>query len=365
MNNPPHVIVVDDEPALLELVMAQLAPEGYQVQTFNSGVAALADAAALERCDIVLLDVMMPELDGFSVCERIRKEHPRFLPVLLVTALGETEHKVRGLDAGADDFLTKPTNASELRARVRAHLRSKQLHDELERAHASLRELSTLRDNLISMIVHDLRNPLGSVAMALQMMGTPPNASLIDDTTWELTRGQVEFALDMCEQLLNIRQMEQGQLEVTLTSAPISETMQAALEPLLLAANLRQIEIHQGIIDSEWVTDHRLLKRVVMNLISNAVKYSPGEEAIAITAHIVSGQLVIAVSDHGPGIPPEYHSTIFELFGSAGGGKDVPKIGVGLAFARQAVELLGGSIKVDSRMGEGTKFTISLPPLDT
>jgi two-component system, sensor histidine kinase and response regulator len=362
LNNPPLVVVVDDEQALLELLIAQLTPEGYQVKTYNNGMRLLEDQETLARCDTVLLDVMMPEMDGFAVCKRIREVQQRFLPILLVTALGETEHKVRGLDAGADDFLTKPTNSSELRARLRAHLRAKHLHDQLDQAHSELQALSVMRDNLISMIVHDLRNPLGSVSMALQMMGDPPNASLIDATTWQLTRGQVEFALDMCEQLLNIRQMEHGQLQADVSMAQLDRTVFAALEPLLLSANLRQVEVDLELESLEWKTDHRLLKRVVMNLISNAVKYSLSGEAVKVVVKLEDGRAVIAVTDHGPGIPPEYHATIFELFSTLGLNKDLPKVGVGLAFAKQAITLLGGTLEVQSQAGQGSTFIITLSP---
>jgi two-component system, sensor histidine kinase and response regulator len=363
LNNPPRVIVVDDEPTLRELVVAQLNPTGYELLVYPSAVAALEDLQALETADLILMDVMMPDVDGFTACERIRALTPRFLPILLVTALGETVHKVRGLDAGADDFITKPTNASELRARVRAHLRAKQLHDELEQAHAELTRLSAYRDNLVSMIVHDLRNPLGSVSMALQMMGTPPDVSLIDDITWQLTRNQVEFALDLCEQLLNIRQIERGQMEVTITNTPIHQTIMEAFEPLRLSAELRDLAVDLQLAEFNWNTDHRLLKRVVMNLMSNAVKYSPSGEGIGLRLKHADGLALIEVSDRGPGIPPEYHAKIFELFGTAEGVKGVPKVGIGLAFARQALELLGGRIEVLSRPGEGCTFIVQLPEI--
>lgn len=361
MNNPPLVIVVDDEATLRELVVAQLNPTGYQLRAYPSGAALLKEPETIEAADLILMDVMMPELDGFTVCERIRAEYQKFLPILLVTALGETVHKVRGLDAGADDFLTKPTNASELRARVRAHLRAKQLHDELDEAHRDLANLSALRDNLISMIVHDLRNPLGSVSMALQMMGTPPNAGLIDEITWQLTRSQVTFALDLCEQLLNLRQMEKGQMTVEKTTADLGHTVREALEPLLLTAEIRELDVDIQVESIQCYSDHKLIKRVVMNLISNAVKYSPNGEVVRIQLSRNDSRAYVAVSDKGPGIPLEHHDKAFELFGTLDAGVDVPKVGVGLAFAKQAIQLLGGDITLDSEVGEGTTFRVAIP----
>ncbi len=168
MDKKPIVVCVDDEPSQLEVLEGQLVTEDYDLRMYSSGLELMSDQQVLEDCDIILLDVMMPELDGFETTKRIRQEHPRFLPILLVTALGATEHKVLGLDAGATDFVPKPTVGAELRARVRAHLSAKQMHEKLE-------QLVILKDNLTRMIVHDIRNPLLSISLALESMGDPPD----------------------------------------------------------------------------------------------------------------------------------------------------------------------------------------------
>ena len=188
MNKQPMVICVDDEPGLLAVVEGQLISEEYDLRLYNNGEELLADQLALANCDLLLLDVMMPGIDGYEVIRQIREGSSRYLPIALVTALGSTEHIVKGLDSGATDFITKPTVGAELRARVRVHLRAKQMHDQV-------RQLSKTKDNLTKMIVHDLKNPLSSVAMALDVMGDPPDSSQVWDKLWGTIRSQVKVRL--------------------------------------------------------------------------------------------------------------------------------------------------------------------------
>jgi signal transduction histidine kinase len=362
MNEPPLVVMVDDSVCMLELMAAQLAKEGYQLRSFRSGVELLSDAQTLAACDAILLDIMMPEINGFETCRRVREGQGRFLPILLVTALDEIMYKVEGLDCGADDFITKPTYAAELRARLRAHLRAKRFHDELQAAHQELMRLSELRDNLVSMIVHDLRNPLGSMGLALQMMGDPPDATVIDSTTWALTRQQVDYALELCRQLLEVRKLEDGELELTLTEASIRATVEAALRPLRLLAQERGISMVSDVPNFSWRTDHNLLCRVLMNIADNAVKHSLGGQEVRIEGGTSGGQVMLSVTDSGPGIAEEDQVRIFELFGRTKSASGRRGTGVGLAFCRLAVRALGGSIGLESAPGKGSRFTVSIPP---
>jgi len=229
MDKRPIILCVDNDPELLDVIEGQLTQEDYDLRRYGSGDELLEDLPALAACDLILLDVMMPGMDGFEVIQRIRKAHPRFLPIILITALGETEHKVRGLSTGATDFITKPTVSAELRARVRVHLHNVQLYKELER-------LDAMKDNLMRMIVHDLRNPLTSISLALQAMGTPPDPSILDAETWELTRQQMNYGLELCEQLLDITKLETDTLQVNLQGVSLKQTAEEAVAPLRLLA---------------------------------------------------------------------------------------------------------------------------------
>lgn len=361
MKDPPLVIVVDDEPAILELIQAQLERERYDIRCYPSGVALLADDAILSQADIMLLDVMMPEIDGFEVCRLIRERHPRFVPIILVTALGDTEHKVRGLDTGADDFITKPFVAAELRARVRANLRSKLLHDELEAAREEVEQLSHLKDLLTDMIVHDLRNPLGSLALALQLMGSPPDPERVDSETWDLTRQQIDSALELCQQLLDIRKLQRGELTIRCDEVDLADLVRDAVAPIRLLAQERAINLQLEVPSVTCQADPGLLKRVVTNLVSNAVKFSPNEDAVTVRGDGDESEVRVIVGDHGPGIALKHQEHVFELFATAQLGAEAKGYGIGLAFCKLAVNAMGGSIAVDSAPGQGSRFTVSLP----
>jgi len=361
MNNPPLVVVVDDEPAILELVQAQLDKENYEVRCFGSAKELLADAASLANADIMLLDVMMPEIDGFELCRMIRQQQLRFFPIILITALGETEHKVRGLDTGADDFITKPSNASELRARIRANLRTKRLHDELESARREVEQLSHLKDLLTDMIVHDLRNPLGSLSLALQLMGDPPDPSNVDPSTWSLTRQQIDSALEMCQQLLDIRKLQSGELTIGHAEFGIRKVIDKAVSSLRLLANERGISLRIDVPEAHCKADTTLFERIVMNLVNNAIKFSPADDEVTISAVLDDSEMRLTVSDNGPGIPAIFHEKIFELFATTQMNSDAKGYGIGLAFCKLAVSAMKGSIMVDSAPGKGSRFIVLLP----
>ncbi|MBN2083102.1 response regulator [bacterium] len=361
MNNPPIVVVVDDEPAILDLIQAQLAAENYDIRPYASGTLLLDDLEILATADLFLLDVMMPAISGFELCQVIRERRSSFAPIILVTALGDVEHKVRGLNAGADDFLTKPTNTAEMKARIRANLRAREYYCQLELAKQDVERLSLFKDKLMDMIVHDIRNPLGSVALSIQLMGDPPNPAKVDPTTWQLTGRQVDFALEMCEQLLDIKRQQSNELEVLPYVVHLRETVNQAVQPLLLFARERKVEIKSDIEDLTFESDERLLTRILMNLLNNAVKFSPGEDAVEIKGRRAGDQVVITVVDHGPGIPHEFQDKIFELFSTAEVSRQVRGYGIGLAFCSMAVQSLGGFITVESEPGQGSRFIVTLP----
>lgn len=361
MNKPPLIAVIDDEPAILELVEAQLMQEKLTIKTYLDAGSFLADNETKSSCDLVMSDVMMPEMNGFELCRKIRDTERRFLPILLVTALNEVKSRVQGLDAGATDFLTKPTNSAELRARIRAHLRSKQFHDELAEANRQLENLGHLRDNLINMIVHDLRNPLSSVSMALDMMGDPPDPSAVDDVTWKLTREQVSFALELCQQLLDIKRFEGGEMSVKPSLAPAINAVQSALKPIILLASERQVTFKLDVPSEEIYLDHSLLQRILMNTLSNAVKYTIPGDSVLVRAKISPGTALFSVEDHGPGIPEKLQGEVFDLFVSTEMRSSVQSVGVGLNFCKVAASAMGGKTWLKSKLGEGTTFYFELP----
>ncbi len=229
------------------------------------------------------------------------------------------------------------------------------------RVHKELARVSALKDNLFNMIVHDLKNPLGSMNLLLQVMGDPPDASILDTAHWELLRNQNSSALEMCEQLLDITKIESDQLELNLTQAKISNSVAESLLPFQLQAKNDGIEISVEVPDVTLETDHTLLKRVLMNLLNNALKYSPKNERISLYGHMTEQYFHLSVSDTGPGIPESYQEKIFELFASAEIRSEVRGTGIGLAFCKLVMKALGGSIAVESVAGFGSTFNLSIP----
>ena len=166
----PIVLVVDDNPQNVELLEAYLVPEKYDVVTASDGLEALARVEEALP-DIVLLDVMMPNMNGYEVCQRLKEDdRTRFIPIVMITALKELEDKIRSIEAGADDFLTKPFNKLELLTRIKSLIRVKGLHDELEQSFLALKELEQTKDNLTQLIIHDLKNPLTGIKANLEIV---------------------------------------------------------------------------------------------------------------------------------------------------------------------------------------------------
>ncbi|MEZ5339279.1 MAG: hybrid sensor histidine kinase/response regulator [bacterium] len=353
MNGTSLILCVDDEPMMLDIIEGHLHGEGYELQRYCSGTELLQDSDALSRCDMVLLDVMMPDIDGFEVTRRLRDSQQRFLPVILVTALGSTEYKVRGLDSGATDFISKPVCAEELRARVRAHLRAKQMHDELAR-------VTAIKDRLVSMVVHDIRNPLTSIVMALSLIEETEDPTLIDRTIWERAGIQTRAALELCEQLLDIKQHESGGLRMNLWNAHIGQTIEEAIHSLDGEISHRQAVVSTRLEDTLVRTDHAHLRRVVMNLLHNSLKYSEAGSSIEVRSVALQDRVRITISDHGGGIDAAELDNIFELYRT---NMERPSQGrgIGLAFCKMVVEELGGRISVISEPGEGSRFQICLP----
>ncbi|HVF40060.1 MAG TPA: ATP-binding protein [Gemmatimonadaceae bacterium] len=371
----PLVLVADDVPANVELLFDQLHTLGYRTVAAYDGPSAIS--ACFEHSpDICILDVSMPAGDlgvdtrstGFEVCRRIKRD-PRTsrIPVIFVTALNDTGDRVRGIEAGGDDFLTKPHNRLVLGARVRSLLKLKSATDALESSYRKLRELEKVRDDLMKMIVHDLKSPLTSVLATLELLADGDFGPLSDRQRGAVNdaEGKAEDLLALIEDILEVARIEEA-------------AVQLSPEPIAPAALLTELihewshRFHQErtlatiLVDDDtpiFHADKALLKRVFSNLIQNAVTHSSSQIELALSARRSGDSILFTVSDNGPGIPPEYHEVIFRKFGqvASGSGPRVRSSGLGLTFCKLVVDLHGGMIWVRSREGEGSAFHIQLP----
>jgi two-component system, sensor histidine kinase and response regulator len=231
MKDQPTILVVDDIPENVELLEAYLIPEKYHVVTAQNGLEAL-ERAKESPPDIVLLDVMMPQMDGFEVCSILKKDpRTQFIPVVMVTALKERDDKLRGIEAGADDFLTKPIDRVELLTRIRSLIRVKFLHDDLEKSYVELQELQNVKERLTQMIIHDLKNPLTGVKANIEIVGMEDLGETRE--CLEAAQRSCDQLFNMIQDLLDISRMEEGKMVLTRETLDLVEIVSPPCEKFL------------------------------------------------------------------------------------------------------------------------------------
>jgi two-component system sensor histidine kinase/response regulator len=372
----PLILVADDVQANVELLVDQLSTPDYEIVTANDGPSAV-EACFDRRPDLCILDVSMPAGDlgvedratGFEVCRRIKRDsRTARIPVIFVTALNDTSDRVKAIEAGGDDFLTKPHNRLVLGARVRSLLKLKAVTDALEDSYRKLRELEKVREDLMKMIVHDLKTPLTSVLASLEMVTdgdfgtlTPVQKRVLGDAEYKS-----EELLSLINDLLEVARIEDANLKLNLEPlAPAAFLTELLAEwEVRLAQEAATAAVHVEDDAPLFEADKMILKRLFSNLIQNALIHSAGVGvAIEMRARPDGDGILFAVTDNGPGIPEEYHEVIFQQFSQVKAPR-LPKVrssGLGLAFCKLAAEAHGGRIWVKSREGEGSTFFVQLP----
>lgn len=368
-----RILAVDDVPDNLFLIEAILEDEGYEVTLVEDGRAAL-EQLRHSPFDLVLLDIMMPGMDGYEVTHRIR-QNPKlpFIPILLITA-HEQSSVVEGLDAGADDFIRKPFDTEELLARVRSLLRLKHSIDERE-------TLARQREDFVSRLTHDLRTPLVAADRMLNLFlqGTfcPISAEMKEAIDTMIRSNQ--NLLQMVNTLLEVYRHEAGQKKLTFAPCNLCEIAEEILQELQPLAQEKGIDLDSnfskaadqaGRCVDTVMGDRMELRRVVMNLIGNAIKFTDtGSVTIRILErqtlpsvqlpHQPDAWMTIEVEDTGSGIPIEEQSVIFDRFRM--GKHKRADSGLGLYLSRCIVEAHGGLINVASEVGKGSLFSVYLP----
>ncbi|HET9809371.1 MAG TPA: ATP-binding protein [Candidatus Limnocylindria bacterium] len=373
----PLILVADDVPANVELLCDQLATLGYRVETATDGPSAV-EACFAKKPDLCILDVSMPagslgvddRSTGFEVCRRIKRD-PRTarIPVIFVTALNDTTDRVKAIEAGGDDFLTKPHNRQILGARLRSLLRLKFATDALEESYRKLRELEKVRDDLMKMIVHDLKSPLTSVLAALEMV--------LDGDFGQVTEAQrralgdaeakSEDLLALIEDLLEVARIEETSIQLDVQAIAPAALITEVLHEWEMRLAQEEASATMDVADDAPVfhADKGLVKRVFSNLIQNALTHSPRNVRISLRGRhdTAADGVLFTVADNGAGIPKEYHEIIFRKFEQAKT-PSAPRVrssGLGLAFCKLAVEAHGGRIWVQSEEGKGSQFHFTLP----
>lgn len=357
--------MVDDTPANLELLSGMLKGRGYTVRAAVSGKLALLSARNAPP-DIILLDINMPEMNGYEVCGELKgDEKLKDIPVIFISALSETMDKVKAFGAGGADYISKPFQAEEVEARVAVHLELRRQKRQAQEAYDKLSEAERLRDGLVHMLVHDLRSPLTGIYGFLELIKEsaadklPPNLAGPIDEALRTARQMTGIIGD----ILDTSRLEAGQLKPVLEDCELDAAVGESIAGLAAAAGTREIRFVRRKKPAIVRADRGLVLRVIQNLLANALKFTPAGGSIGVSITDAGSGVRVGLTDTGPGIPPEYREKIFEKFAQVElpSGRQKESTGLGLAFCRLAVEAHGGRIGVDSEEGKGSTFWFELP----
>ncbi|MBD1935493.1 MULTISPECIES: hybrid sensor histidine kinase/response regulator [Cyanophyceae] len=362
-----RILVVDDSPDNLFLVQTILEEEGYQITLAENGRSALAEIEQGPP-DLVLLDVMMPGMDGYEVTKRVRDNTKLpFIPILLITAHDHAS-VVEGLDTGADDFIRKPVQVDELLARVRSLLRLKHSVDERD-------QIARQREDFVSWLTHDLRTPIVAAERMLALFQQGALGELapgMQEAVVTMARSNRNL-LAMVNTLLEVYRYEAGRKTLTFSPIDLKQLLQEVIEELTPLAGEKNLSLVLDVgdkdahnkLNSKVVGDRLELHRVFTNLIGNAIKFTDkGSVVVRMVpdTNIVDSDtpsLIMEVQDTGPGIPAEDQAVLFERFRQ--GNHKRSGSGLGLHLSRRIVEAHQGAIEVKSELGKGSLFRIRLP----
>lgn len=361
------ILIVDDVMSTVLLLKVLLTNEKFAIATASNGRQAL-EQVEKENPDLVLLDVMMPDMSGFEVAQHL-KSNPNTadIPIIFLTALNSTADIVKGFQVGANDFISKPFNKEELIIRVTHQISlvaAKRLilskTEELQRTIAG-------RDKLYSVIAHDLRSPMGSIKMVLNMLILNLPSEKIGAEMYELltmANQTTEDVFSLLDNLLKWTKSQIGKLNVVYQDVDLVEVTDGVIEIFSMVASLKKIRIREMKPEKMMVNaDIDMLKTVVRNLLSNAIKFSKENSEVLVKMEEVDGMAVVSVQDHGCGISEEgqkkllHTDTHFSTFGT----NNEEGSGLGLLLCKDFVVKNGGKLWFTSKEGEGSIFSFSIP----
>jgi signal transduction histidine kinase len=358
------ILVVDDTVENLQLLSRLLRAHGYEARPVTNGRDALL-AARSDPPELVLLDVSMPEVDGYEVCARLKESTDlREIPVIFLTALNSTADKVRAFEAGGADYVTKPFQIDEVLARIRVHVALRRSRLELLASYERLRGLEKLREDLVHMVVHDMRSPISGLIGLLHLIQTDSSCTLGENATTDLQYA-VQSAVGLnglANDLLDVSRLEEDKLPLDRRRNDLVEICRDVLQRLAPLDRTRALELDAAdVVDARC--DRGIVQRVLENLVGNAVKHTPAGGRIRVSAVAGPEGVRVAVRDEGPGVPPEARSKIFEKFGTVEARRErkYHSAGLGLTFCKLAVEAHGGAIGVDAGDPVGSVFWFELP----
>ena len=362
-----NILLVDDLQENLVALEALIRQPDRRIFTARSGEEALS--LMLEHSfALAILDVQMPSMNGFELAELMRgTERTRAIPIVFVSAAGrELNYAFRGYESGAVDFLYKPLEPHTVRSKVNVFVELYRQRQQLQIAQAQLQRAVQMRDDFLSMISHELRNPLNSVYLQAQVRRkmlsgpTPPdNAAML--RTVERDERQIRSMVRLLDDMLDVSRLRTGNLAIAPAPFDLAESARAMVEAMQEQARQKGVAITLEAPDSLPLEgDEFRIEQVINNLLTNALRYGQGKP-VAVTVTAADGEARVSVRDQGMGIAPEDQERIFEQFERTDGAAQVAGLGLGLYIARQIAQAHGGQLQVHSRAGEGAEFVLSLP----
>ena len=363
------LLVVDDVQTNVLLLKALLGKEGYGILVANNGQEAL-EVIRNENPDLILLDVMMPGMDGFEVAERLKSEEFRCeIPVIFLTALDDTQSIVNGFKLGVGDFISKPFRKEELMVRIKHQLSLVAARRIIEEKNEELRKTIAGRDKMYSVIAHDLRSPMASMKMLLNTIMMSVEKDKIDPDIFdmlEMSNKTSEEVFSLLDNLLKWTKSQLGKLTVIPQKLDISGLADGVVEVMNSVAEVKHIKLIRTDHESFFVyVDIEMIKSILRNLISNAVKFSNPDSEIKVGIKAEDGKVIVSVTDSGKGIKKEDQhkllkdSTHFTTYGT----NSEEGSGLGLLLCRDFARKNGGELWFESEENLGSVFSFSLPQL--
>jgi signal transduction histidine kinase len=377
------ILIIDDTPENLRLLSSALTQQGYDVRSTISGLMALTGIRNIMP-DLILLDIMMPGIDGYEVCKALKAEpFTHDIPVIFISAIDDVLDKVKAFRVGGVDYITKPFEIEEVLARVENQLNIRRLQRRLEeqnerlqqeiqhrkqaeeealKALAKEKEFSELKTRFISMVSHEFRTPLTMIHSSAELLEYYEWSEAEKRERLQQIQEGVHHMTHLLEDVLLIGKVDAGKLEPKPTSFNLIEFCHNLIaEVQLTVSNNHEIEfLSEPELQNVWL-DQKLLRQIFYNLLSNAIKYSPNGGKISVAITNQENRIILQVQDHGIGIPAEDQQRLFESFHRAANVENIPGTGLGLAIVKKCVDIQAGQITFESEVGRGTTVTVTLP----
>ncbi len=360
------ILIVDDVVSNVLLLKILLTNEKFQVCTANNGNVCI-EQAKKEHPDLILLDVMMPDISGFDTAVILKKDpETRDIPIIFLTALNNPSDLVHGFQVGANDFLTKPFNKEELVMRVMHQIQLVAAKRIIVRQNEELRRTISNRDKMYSVIAHDLRSPMASIRMVLNLAVNVVSADTVGEEIYGLldkANRESEETHDLLDNLLKWTKSQTGRLNVVYQDVELDDIIPGVVDIFVMIAEMKKIKLQYIPAEEKLMVraDSDMIKTIIRNFISNAIKFTPESKSIEVYYKREGDFARICVQDHGVGIEEDRIDTIFHKGETTYGTGGEEGSGLGLQLCQDFARKNGGDAQVDSVLGEGSCFSFTIP----